>query len=165
MVFTNQKQWFKWIPLVEWWYNTNYHNALKSTPFQALYGFPPPQVPLGSLPYPSNTQAGACIAQRQTILQHLKENLTQAQARMKFYADRARTDRQFEEGDYVYLKLQPYRVILPQCIGAVAYRIDLPPGSQIHPVFHISQLKRRIGPTIIPQMQPPSYDVDGRVRI
>jgi len=35
-------QWSKWVPLVEWWYNTNYHTATKSTPYKILYGFPPP---------------------------------------------------------------------------------------------------------------------------
>lgn len=43
------------------------------------------------------------------MLQHLNDNLTQAQARMKFYADRNRSDRVLSVGDWVYLKLQPYR--------------------------------------------------------
>ena len=36
------QNWSKWLPLAEFWYNTNYHNSLKTTPFQALYGIPPP---------------------------------------------------------------------------------------------------------------------------
>jgi IS30 family transposase len=35
-------QWVKWLPLAEWWYNTNYHSVTKMTPYQVLYGVPPP---------------------------------------------------------------------------------------------------------------------------
>lgn len=62
MVFSKPKQWVQWLPLVEWWYNTNHHSSLKTTRFQALYGFAPPQIPLGSLPQPAQSQVGACIA-------------------------------------------------------------------------------------------------------
>lgn len=35
------KQWTKWLPLAEYWYNTSYHSALKLTPFEVSYGHPP----------------------------------------------------------------------------------------------------------------------------
>jgi hypothetical protein len=38
----NPNQWSKWVPLAEWWYNTNYCTATKSTPYEILYGFPSP---------------------------------------------------------------------------------------------------------------------------
>lgn len=34
--------WSKWISLAEFWYNTSFHTAIETTPFEALYGYPPP---------------------------------------------------------------------------------------------------------------------------
>lgn len=39
----------------------------------------------------------------------LKENLEKAQNRMKMYADKMRIEREFNEGDWMFLKLPPYR--------------------------------------------------------
>ncbi|GJT82003.1 reverse transcriptase [Tanacetum coccineum] len=36
------KEWCKWLPLAEWWYNTNYHSTLNTTPYEILYGQMPP---------------------------------------------------------------------------------------------------------------------------
>ena len=38
------KTWIKWLPLVEFWFNTNFHVSTKMTPFEALYRYPPPRV-------------------------------------------------------------------------------------------------------------------------
>jgi hypothetical protein len=44
MTFMEPKKWPAWLALAEWWYNTNYHTSLQSTPFQALYGYNPPLI-------------------------------------------------------------------------------------------------------------------------
>ena len=36
-----QHQWAQWLPLVEWWYNTIYHEDTKMTPYEAVYGQQP----------------------------------------------------------------------------------------------------------------------------
>lgn len=111
-------------------------------------------------PLTSNTTVTDMLADRALHLDFLKQQLTAAQARMKHQADRHRTDPVFQVGDQVLLKLQPYaqtsvvnrpypklsykyfgpfRVL--ERVGSVAYRLELPPTSLVHPVFHISQLK------------------------
>ncbi|GKB74313.1 reverse transcriptase, partial [Tanacetum coccineum] len=36
------KEWSKWFSLAEYWYNTNFHTAIQTTPYEAVYGQPPP---------------------------------------------------------------------------------------------------------------------------
>ncbi|CAH9066939.1 unnamed protein product, partial [Cuscuta europaea] len=40
MTGENPKEWAAWIPLAEWWYNTNYHSAIGKTPYEVVYGQP-----------------------------------------------------------------------------------------------------------------------------
>jgi hypothetical protein len=91
-------------------------------------------------------------------------------------------ERTFEVGDLVYLRLQPYRQAsikrsgaekLQPCffgpyrisrrIGAMAYELELPPGSRIHNVFHVSCLKKAIGQHINPIEILPPMDEEGQL--
>ncbi|GJU08920.1 retrotransposon-related protein [Tanacetum coccineum] len=36
------KEWSKWLSLAEYWYNTNFHTSIQTTPYEAVYGQPPP---------------------------------------------------------------------------------------------------------------------------
>ena len=87
---------------------------------------------------------------------------------MKSHADQHQHDVTFSVGDWVYLKLQPYRrssmafcaslklsprfygpcQILAR-VGTVAYHLDLSTGPCIHNVFHVSQLQKHLGATPI----------------
>jgi hypothetical protein len=79
------------------------------TPFEAVYGQKPPSV-LSYLPGASKVQAvDLTLIAREAILCTLKENLVMAQNRMKQQVDRGFSERQFVEGDQVFLQLQPYK--------------------------------------------------------
>lgn len=101
---------------------------------------------------------------------------------MKLYADRKRTEREFEVGEWVYLRLQPYcqksvaicnnlklspkfygpfRVV--QQVGLVAYRLDLPSTSRIHLVFHVFCLKKKLGANINPLPTLPPVSSQGGI--
>jgi hypothetical protein len=79
------------------------------TPFQALYGFPPPQVAEVVISDCPDLTPQEQARNRQVASQVIKDTLIKAQARIKQHADKNRTDKEFSVGDMVYLKLQPYR--------------------------------------------------------
>jgi hypothetical protein len=91
----------------------------------------------------------------------IRENLKVAQSRQKCYVDKRRRHLSFEIGDFIYLKVSPIRgtqrfkvkgklalrYVGPFKIisrkGEVVYELELPPQlSDVHDVFHVSQLKK-----------------------
>lgn len=82
MTFKEPQHWYSWLALAEWWYNTTYHTSLQMTPFQALYGYPPPRINEFSLPCNVSAEARVTIEQKEEILQKLKTSLAEAQRRI-----------------------------------------------------------------------------------
>ncbi|KAL9451693.1 hypothetical protein AB3S75_013295 [Citrus x aurantiifolia] len=178
------KEWSKWLPLAEWWYNTSFHFSSKITPFKVVYGREPPTY---TTYIPGETfvaSADQALRDRDSMIRLLKENLHQAQSKMKKMADKHRTEREFEVDDWVYLRLQPfkqaslalrkdrklasrfygpYKVL--QRIGQVAYKLELPSHSKIHPVFHVSCLKKKLGAANVQQTELPTIQEDGRMQL
>jgi len=37
-ISAHPSQWAKWLPLCEFWYNTNWHSSIGKSPFELLYG-------------------------------------------------------------------------------------------------------------------------------
>ena len=170
-------RWAQWLSLAEYWYNTNWHSALNKSPFEVLYNHPPRHFGLTE---------DVCVVpelqkwldERTTVTAVLRQQLLRVQQKMKSTADKKRIFREFDVGDQVFLKLQPYiqTSVAPRSnqklaykfygpyrvlarVGQVAYLLELPQASKIHPVIHVSQLKKVIGPAIQVQDTLPEPDV------
>ncbi|XP_020209325.1 uncharacterized protein LOC109794277, partial [Cajanus cajan] len=68
-IFLNTpKLWPKWIPLVEWWYNTTFHTTINATPYEIVCG-QPPSASLPYLPGESNVELlNRSLTKREEIL-------------------------------------------------------------------------------------------------
>ncbi|XP_068657855.1 uncharacterized protein [Aristolochia californica] len=105
----------------------------------------------------------------------------QAQSRMKQIYDKGHRDLSYAPGDYVWLRLQPYRQLslaaakrhklshkffgpfeIVDRVGSVAYRLQLPSDAKIHDVFHFSLLKPFKGDSPLLHTPLPPLE-DGRV--
>ena len=85
-------EWVDWLPLAEYWFNTDYHSSAKTTPFEAVYGFPPPRL-CDYIPGTTNLEAvDSFLQSRDQILALFKQNLVDAQARMMEQPDKHKSD-------------------------------------------------------------------------
>lgn len=98
------------------------------------------------------------VMQQKSAMQALiQQHLARAKNRMKSQADKKRTERSFNVGDWVYAKLSKHqwrlaltkswltvssgRTRLWTVLVLSTYKLLLPGESTVHPVFHVSQLK------------------------
>jgi hypothetical protein len=68
-----------------------------------------PHLPVGSIPNTKVQAVEDMLKERNSAVLQMKEQLEKAQGKMKLFADKKRYERYFSVGDWIYLKLQPYR--------------------------------------------------------
>ena len=168
-----QDNWDELLPYCEMAYNNSKNVSTGYSPFFLNYG-QDMSLPANLLINNDYSESAAIEpivstdgnAAVETILTDLRDtliavqsNLTKAQAYQKKYADQHRRHDTFKLNERVLLDtsditfttgtkklldkyIGPYKII--EVISDVAYKLDLPIKFRLHPVFHISKLKRVI---------------------
>uniref|UniRef100_A0A2N9F483 Integrase catalytic domain-containing protein n=1 Tax=Fagus sylvatica TaxID=28930 RepID=A0A2N9F483_FAGSY len=128
--------WVEWLPLAEYWFNTNYQTSTKLSPFEAMYSY----LPYRLIEFMSGLTRVAAV---EDLLEHRQKSMHKKLGKLspKFYG--------------------PYKVI--QRVGMVAYKLELAEGACVHPVFHVPFLKAKLGKTITHISRLPPTDALGHL--
>ena len=82
------RQWLEWLPWAEFCYNSSYQQSIKTSPFELVYGRPPPSIlsyVLGDARLPAVEKA---MQDRFEFLSEVRDRLEQAQQQHKTAYDR-----------------------------------------------------------------------------
>ncbi|GKA99756.1 putative reverse transcriptase domain-containing protein [Tanacetum coccineum] len=153
--------WDVHLSLVEFSYNNSYHSSVRCLPFEALYGRKC-RSPIMWEGVGEGQLVGPELVQETTEkISQIKDRLKAARDRQISYADKRRKPLEFSVGDYVLLKVSPWKSVVrfrkkgklaPRFVrsfeivekeGLVAYRLRLPKEfNGVHDTFHVSNLKK-----------------------
>ena len=101
--------WEEHLMLIEFAYNNSFHSSIDMAPFEALYG--------------RKCRSPICwdeVGERKLLgpeliqitvdkIKLIRGRLQTAQSRQKSYSDRRRRELEFEKGDFVFLKVSPWK--------------------------------------------------------
>ncbi|GJY50284.1 putative reverse transcriptase domain-containing protein [Tanacetum coccineum] len=156
-----KRSWDVHLSLVEFSYNNSYHSSVKCAPFEALYGRKC-RSPIMWAEVGEGQLIGHELVQETTEkISQINDRLKVVRDRQKSYADKRRKPLEFSVGDYVLLKVSPWKGVVRfktkgklaprfvgpfeiiEKVGHVAYQLDLPEElNDVHDTFHVSNLKK-----------------------
>ncbi|GJV93861.1 reverse transcriptase domain-containing protein [Tanacetum coccineum] len=146
---------------IEFSYNNSYHSSVRCALFEALYG-KKYRSPIMWAEVGEGQLIGPELVQETTKkISQIKDRLKATRDRQKSYVDRRRKPLEFSVGDYVLLKVSPWKGVVRfgkkekltprfvgpfeiiEKVGPVAYRLDFPEElDDVHDMFHVSNLKK-----------------------
>ncbi|GKB65463.1 putative reverse transcriptase domain-containing protein [Tanacetum coccineum] len=153
--------WDVHLPLVEFSYNNSYHASVRCASFETLYGRKC-RSPIMWAKVGEGQLIGPELVQETTEkISQIKDRLKVVRDRQKSYADKRRKPLEFSVGDYVLLKVSPWKGVVRfgkkgklaprfvglfeiiEKVGPVAYRLYLPEElNGVHDMFYMSNLKK-----------------------
>ncbi|XP_042974628.1 uncharacterized protein LOC122306261 [Carya illinoinensis] len=132
----------------KYWYNTSFHASIQKSPFEVVYGRSPPTLVNYEKCTARNDEVENELLTRDEILATLQPY---GQATLKRKLNLKLSKRYYG----------PFKVLGK--LGEVAYRLELPPTSKLHPIFHVTVLKKRIGDPKLIVEELPKFDEEGQM--
>ncbi|PHT38259.1 Alanine aminotransferase 2 [Capsicum baccatum] len=175
-VIDYDSSWCDHLPLIEFAYNNSYHSSIGMALIEAFYG-KRCRSSIGRYEVGEGKLLGPDIShQALEKVKAIRDRLKTAQSRQKSYANVRRRDLEFSVGNWVFLKVSPMNGVMwfvekeklsPRYVGPymivkrvgnVVYELELPSSmNSIHPVFHVSLLRKCVGD---PSLVVPLRDVN-----
>jgi transposase InsO family protein len=168
-----QNDWDEMLPLAEFAYNNSKQVSTGFSPFYLNTGQHPglPSSSVAPAATNGNATAEEMLERLFSDLKVAEANVSAAQSKQQQYANQHRRESEFEEGEKVLLETANINLkakITPKLSGRffgpftikrklspLNYELDLPSSLRIHPIFHISKLKRYIESEQFDPFRPP----------
>nr|GEV17800.1 reverse transcriptase domain-containing protein [Tanacetum cinerariifolium] len=147
--------------LVEFSYNNSYHSSVRCALFEALFGRKCRSSIMWARVGEGQLIGPELVQETTKKISQIKDRLKVARDGQKSYTDKRRKPLKFSVGDYVLLKVSPWKGVvhfkkkgklahrfvrpfeIVEKVGLVAYRVDLPKElNDVHDMFHVLNLKK-----------------------
>ncbi|BBH03402.1 hypothetical protein Prudu_014267 [Prunus dulcis] len=159
LVGDKQGNWDLILPVAEFAYNNSANRTTGKSPFEIVYGvMPRPPIDLAPLPIDARpSESATTFAEHiRRLHEEVRQKISLSTDTYQLAANTHRRSQNFQEGDYVMVRvcperfpkhsfkklharsMGPYRIL--RKLGANAYLVELPSDVHISPIFNISDL-------------------------